>query len=141
MKSTERDTAAHEAAHAVVAQVAGLVVRGVDVAPRTAHQGLCYTEYPDHSWPVRTRLGAYAATPGWLSGLFLLLPEIGGLLAALGAFYGLYLLYLGLPILMRSDPDRTGVYFVATLAMAVVLGIVIGALTSCMGNYGGPISL
>ena len=62
MRLIERDTAAHEAAHAVVAQIAGLVVHGVDVAPRTAHRGLCHTGYPDPTWPVRTRLGAYAAT-------------------------------------------------------------------------------
>ena len=87
------------------------------------------------------KLGAYAATPGWLAGLFLLLPAIGGLLTLLGGLYSLYLLYLGLPKLMRSDPDRTGVYFLAVLALTVVLGILIGALTSCVAGLGGPISL
>ena len=70
-----------------------------------------------------------------------LLPAIGGLLTLLGGLYSLYLLYLGLPTLMRSAPDRTGVYFLAILAATVVLAILVGALTSCMGNFGGPISL
>jgi uncharacterized protein YqgC (DUF456 family) len=87
------------------------------------------------------KLGAYAATPGWVAGIFLLLPAVGGLLAAFGALYGLYLLYLGLPTLMRSDPERTVPYFVAALGATIVLLIVIGGLTSCLGNFGGPISL
>jgi hypothetical protein len=87
------------------------------------------------------KLAAYSGTASWLAGAFLLLPAVGGLLALLGGVYSLYLLYLGLPKLMRSDPDRTLTYFALSLIVTLLLVIVIGALSSCMSNFGGPVSI
>jgi hypothetical protein len=84
------------------------------------------------------KLAAYSGTAGWVAGVFRLLPEPGGLLAVLGGLYSLYLLYLGLPKLMRSDPARTLPFFALTLVVCVALGMLIGLLTSC---FGGPISI
>jgi hypothetical protein len=87
------------------------------------------------------KLVAYSGTGAWVAGVFMLLPTAGGVFALLGGLYSLYLLYLGLPKLMRSSPSLTLNYFALILVMAVVLAVLIGILTSCAGNYGGPIHI
>ena len=87
------------------------------------------------------KVAAYSGTAGWISGVFGLLPGVGGLFELLGGLYSLYLLYLGLPKLMRSDPMRTLTYFALTLVVLLALGLLIGMLSSCVTNLGGPISI
>jgi hypothetical protein len=73
------------------------------------------------------QLVAYSHTPGWVAGVFLLLPTLG-ILATLAMLYGLYLLYLGLPPLMRTPPDKTLTYLIVLIILAVVVYILIGAI-------------
>jgi hypothetical protein len=87
------------------------------------------------------KLAAYSGTAGWVAGVFGLLPGVGGLFELLGGLYSLYLLYLGLPKLMRSDPMRTLTYFALTLVVVIALGLLIAMLSSCVTNFGGPISI
>jgi hypothetical protein len=87
------------------------------------------------------KLVAYSGTAAWLAGVFALLPALGGLLAVVGVLYSLYLLYLGLPKLMRNDPAQTTTYFVLSLIVAVGLAMVVGLLSSCVGGWGGPVSI
>lgn len=86
------------------------------------------------------KVAAYSGTAAWVAGVFLLLPSsAGGVLAAVGSLYSLYLLYLGLPKLMRSAPALTLNYFALTLLAAFIMAMVIGAFTSRAMNFGGPI--
>jgi len=87
------------------------------------------------------KLAAYSASAAWLGGVFLLLPAPGGLLAALAGCYSLYLFYLGLPKLMRSNPDQTLTYFALSLVVMLGLGLLMGILTSCAGGWYGPVSI
>ncbi|THD63820.1 Yip1 family protein [Phenylobacterium sp.] len=87
------------------------------------------------------KLVVYAWTAAWVAGVFLLLPTAGGLFTLLGGLYSLYLLYIGLPKLMRSDPAQTLNYFFLTLVMAFIVAVLIGAVTSRMINFGGPIHI
>jgi hypothetical protein len=87
------------------------------------------------------KLVAYSGTAAWVAGVFMLLPTVGGLFALLGGLYSLYLLYVGLPKLMRSSPDMTLNYFALTLVAAVVMALIIGSLTSRAGSFGGPIHI
>jgi hypothetical protein len=50
------------------------------------------------------KLSVYSATPFWLAGVFLLIPGLG-ILRILG-LYGVYLLWLGIPPLMRAPEER-----------------------------------
>jgi len=84
------------------------------------------------------KLAAYSGTAGWVAGVFALLPGLGGLVVLLGMLYSLYLLYLGLPKLMRSDPARTLPFFALILVVCIGLALLISLLTSC---FGGPISI
>ena len=54
------------------------------------------------------KTAAYAFTPAWLGAVFNLLP-LGTLLALAADCYAIYVLYLGLPIVMRGKPDKAAV--------------------------------
>jgi hypothetical protein len=61
---------------------------------------------------------AYAATPGLLAGVFLLIPGLS-FLQAVGGLYGIYIGYLGLPAMMRSRPEQSMLYLLAVVAITV----------------------
>jgi hypothetical protein len=73
------------------------------------------------------KLAAYSYTPGWLVGIFALIPALGTL-AILG-LYGLYLLYLGLPVLMKSPKEKSTGYTIAVIVAAIIIFAVIGAVS------------
>lgn len=79
------------------------------------------------------KVAAYSATAAWVSGIFVLIPLLG-ILALVGALYSLYLLYLGLPVLMKTPPDRSIPYTVVTVIAAIVVFMVIGAI---VGRFSG----
>jgi len=95
----------------------------------------------EHSRIQAFKVAAYSGTAAWLAGVFLLLPAQGGLLALLGAFYSLYLLYVGLPKVMRSNPQLTLNYFALTLVAVCILGLIVGSVTSYVTNFGGPVRI
>ena len=82
------------------------------------------------------KVTVYSFTPGWIAGIFNLIPLLG-VVAIIGALYGLYLLYLGLPVLMRCPSDKSLGYTIVTVICAVVTGVVITGLTTCaVGGLG-----
>jgi hypothetical protein len=87
------------------------------------------------------KLIAYSGTAAWVSGAFLILPTAGVVFELLGIVYSLYLLYLGLPKLMRSAPVFNLNYFGLTLVAAILMAVVIGSVTSHAGDFGGPIHI
>ena len=79
---------------------------------------------------------AYSFTPGWVAGVLNIVPMLG-LLVIIGALYGLYLLYLGLPVLMGCPREKAVGYTVVTVLCAIVMGIVLAVLTTCaVGGLG-----
>jgi Yip1-like protein len=72
------------------------------------------------------KVAAYSSTASWLAGIFALIPGLR-LLAILG-LYSLYLLYLGLPIVMKSPRDKALGYTVVVIVAAIVLFMVIGVI-------------
>jgi Yip1 domain len=71
------------------------------------------------------KVAAYYPTAAWVAGIGMLVPGIGGLVLLVGGVYSLYLLYLGLPVLMKTPADKQVSYFVVTLIVAIiVLGII-----------------
>jgi hypothetical protein len=86
------------------------------------------------------KLAAYSGTAWWVAGIFQLIPG-GGILTALAGLYGLYIMYLGLPKLMRCEPERTMPYFLISLAVTIVLGLVISMLSTCFDHGAGRVSI
>jgi hypothetical protein len=72
------------------------------------------------------KLAAYSSTAFWLAGVFALVPGLRPL-QILG-LYSLYLLYLGLPTLMKSPRDKAIGYTVVVIVAAVVLFMLINVM-------------
>lgn len=76
------------------------------------------------------KVAAYSSTATWIAGIFLLIPNLA-VLTILG-LYSLYLLYLGIPVLMRSPRERsaayTGVVVIAALVLFAVAGMIAGRI-------------
>jgi hypothetical protein len=81
------------------------------------------------------KLAAYSSTASWLAGIFMIIPALG-ILAIVGV-YSLYLLYLGMPVLMKSAPDKSLPYTVVVILAAIILYAVIGVVVAQVrGGYG-----
>ena len=74
------------------------------------------------------KVAAYSYTPGWLGAVLGIIPWIGWLLGLVAALYGLYLLFLGLPKLMKNSPDKTIVYEIVVVVVAIIVGFVIASI-------------
>ena len=70
------------------------------------------------------KVAAYSSTASWVAGIFQLIPALS-MLSILGV-YSLYLLYLGLPVLMKTPPEKALSYTVVVILAAIVLFMVIG---------------
>lgn len=68
---------------------------------------------------------AYAYTASWVAAIIGIIPGLGLLAALAGLVFGLYLLNLGLPILMKSPPDKSIGYTAVTVAAAIVVSFVL----------------
>jgi hypothetical protein len=79
------------------------------------------------------KLTAYSYTPAWLCGFFFLVPSLG-FLSILG-LYGLYLLWLGLPVLMKSPPEKVLLYAGTIVVCAIVLGVILGLVQSALFSF------
>lgn len=74
------------------------------------------------------KVAAYSSTASWAAGVFALLPSLGLLLTLLG-LYSLYLLFLGLPKLMKAPEEKAMGYTVVVIVCAIVIFMVVGAIT------------
>jgi hypothetical protein len=82
------------------------------------------------------KVAAYSYTPGWIVGIFTIIPVLS-ILGILG-LYGLYLLYLGLPILMKSPKEKSLGYTFAIVIAAFVIFVIIGILSRSFISYSPP---
>lgn len=74
---------------------------------------------------------AYAMTAAWVVGILSLIPMLS-LLGLLGALYSLYLLYLGLPVLMKTPPEKALAYTIVVIVCGIVISVIIGWISSMM---------
>ncbi len=72
------------------------------------------------------KLVTYSYTPGWLVGIFSLIPALS-FLGILG-LYGLYLFWTGVSPLTKSPPERSTAYTAAVVVCTIVIAIVLGVL-------------
>ena len=73
-------------------------------------------------------MATYSSTAAWVAGIFALMPGLR-MLGILG-LYSVYLLYLGLPVLMKVAKDRAVAYMVLVVVVEFVLMVMIGLLGS-----------
>jgi Yip1 domain len=82
------------------------------------------------------RAAAYSLTAAYI-GTFLGLLPMGTLLSLLAGLYGIYTLYLGLPLMMHSKPDKAVGYTASVVVCTILVGLILGAVMgSLMGTLG-----
>lgn len=82
------------------------------------------------------KVAAYSGTAGWVAGVLQIIPALG-IITILAGLYGCYLLYLGLPRVMKAPADKATGYAVVTILIAIVVSIVIGMATAAVGGLAG----
>jgi len=75
-----------------------------------------------------TRLAAYSYTPYFLASILLLIPFVGGILSFLAVLYGLYVLYLGLPIMLGTPQEQALTYTIVSVIAVIVVYVILGAI-------------
>ena len=75
------------------------------------------------------KLVAYASTAGMLGGVFSILPSLA-MLGLLAALYSVYLIYTGIPVLMKAPQEKAVGYTAALVVCGIVAGLVVGLATS-----------
>ena len=75
------------------------------------------------------KLVAYASTAGMLGGVFSILPSLA-MLGLLAALYSVYVLYTGIPVLMKAPQEKAVGYTAALVVCGILAGIVVGLATS-----------
>ena len=83
---------------------------------------------------------AYSLTASFVAGILGILPSLTVLGSLIGLVWAIYLLYTGLPVLMRSPPEKAGAYTAVVIVCAIVAGVVLAAV-SALFMGGGPMGL
>jgi hypothetical protein len=78
------------------------------------------------------KAAVYSGTATWVGGVFLLIPIVGGILALIAALYGLYLLFVGLPIMMKTPADKAVVYVIVAIVCDAVIYMIIGGIVGAI---------
>jgi Yip1-like protein len=82
------------------------------------------------------KVAAYGSTPWFVAGVFQLLPQLA-LVGILVSLYTVYLVFSGVPIVMKPAKDQAmGYAIVAVLAAVVVALIVLAVHTAFVPDYG-----
>lgn len=81
------------------------------------------------------KVAVYASTAALIGGVFTLLPALA-MLGLVASLYSIYLLYTGLPVLMKSNREKSGAYTAVVILAAIVLGLVVGAISALITPRG-----
>jgi hypothetical protein len=82
------------------------------------------------------KTAVYAYTPALVAGVMRILPILGGLVQFVAALYSLYVLYLGLPVLMKAPKDKAPGYTVVVVICAIIVGVMISGVLVVLGGLG-----
>ena len=70
----------------------------------------------------------YAYTASWVAGIAQFIPWLGILILLAGSLYSIYLLFLGLPVMMKCPKEKAVGYTAVSIITAVIIGFAISAL-------------
>jgi hypothetical protein len=71
------------------------------------------------------QLVAYASTAGAVGSVLYILPALS-LLVIIAAIYGIYLFYVGLPVLKKTPQDQVVPYMIVSAVVIIVISLVLG---------------
>lgn len=83
------------------------------------------------------QLVVYSGTAGWVAGILNIIPFLM-IITWIGALYGIYLLYLGLPNMMKTPDDKRIIYMIVAFVVNILVFFVIGLILTpiMMGIFG-----
>ena len=79
-----------------------------------------------------TKVAVFSFTAAWLAGIFTLVPQLAVL--GLVGLYSLYLLWIGLPILMKPPADKAQTYAVVAIACGIIAYVVVSYLVGLVSD-------
>jgi hypothetical protein len=78
------------------------------------------------------KLVAYGATASMVAGVFYVIPSLSPL-ALVGALWSVWLLYAGVPVLMKVPAERALSYTAVLIVCAMLAGLVVGWIGAALG--------
>jgi hypothetical protein len=81
------------------------------------------------------KVAVYSYTPAWIAGVLQIVPLLG-IFVIFAALYGLYLLFLGLPRLMKCPEDKALGYTVVVVVCAIVLSVIVTSIGGVIAGAG-----
>lgn len=73
------------------------------------------------------KLAVYSMTPYFVAGILYIFPVLG-ILVLLASLYGLYLMYLGMPVMMSTPKEKVIGYMIVSIIVTFVINIIVGAI-------------
>ncbi len=80
------------------------------------------------------KVAVYSSTASWLGGVCGFLIFLAPIGAMVGGLYSLFLLYKGLPILMKAPQDKAITYTIVVIVAAIAVGIAIASVLAIVGS-------
>ena len=77
------------------------------------------------------KLAVYSATPGWIGGIFSIIPALS-IIGLLFSLYGIYVLYLGVTPIKKVPKEKAIVYTLVIIVVAIVIYAIIGAIVGSL---------
>ncbi|MCQ4164562.1 Yip1 family protein [Tahibacter harae] len=71
------------------------------------------------------KTAAYYGTPGWVAGVFQIIPVLGALIMLAAGIYGLFQLYFALPHTMKVPQEKAVGYTVVIVVVAILLSLLV----------------
>jgi hypothetical protein len=85
------------------------------------------------------KLVAYASTPVWIAGVLNLIPLLS-VFIIFAALYCIYVFYLGVPVMMKTPPDKVVPYMAVSVVVIIVVYFVLAFIMGIAGGVGGMMS-
>ena len=89
---------------------------------------------PDMNQALKTAV--YSYTPALAAGITRVIPVLGGFVVFVASLYSLYVLYLGLPVTMKSPKDKAPGYTVVIVIASIIVGALVSGLFLLLGGLG-----
>ncbi len=76
------------------------------------------------------KVAVYSWTAAWIFSVFQLVPPVSAL--SIIGVYSLYLMYLGIPKLMKAPPEKAALYSIITIVVAMAIWVVVAVVTGAV---------
>ena len=83
------------------------------------------------------KVAIYSYAPFLAAGVLYLIPSLS-VLVTIAGLYGLYLLYVGLPIVMETPREKALAYTVVVVVLVILIYVIVGMITGTILRAFGP---